>query len=157
MKRLDAARELSGEQDQYNSDSARCECEDFHRHSYPCKHILKHWLDGDGNLVIPPSDLDPRITAQSISSPSGTVATTTALESEPAPSEPSATTDDLMTVKLKRIRTLLDEVKSWTYLVASPNNHWLAVTNVGTTAAVRILDSLAYDPNQQALRGIASA
>lgn len=30
-----------------------CSCPDFHRHNYPCAHIIKLWILADGTLSIP--------------------------------------------------------------------------------------------------------
>lgn len=53
MSRLEAAKQL--QEHQYTVTSGAnpsCDCLDFQRHSYPCKHMLNSWLSGD-DLIIP--------------------------------------------------------------------------------------------------------
>lgn len=129
MRRLNAARELRAKSDTKPtllSTNPECECEDFLRHSYPCKHIITHWIDSDGKLDIPVTDLNPWIVINtmdgSFSLPSS--------DEHPRYSDPphlarriehktvKAEGDDLEH-KLAKIRQVVEEIKSWTYLTTS--------------------------------------
>lgn len=41
-------------------------------------------------------------------------------------------------------------------IIHTNGNHWLAITNLGTTSTIKLLDSLALDLDYEALKGIAS-
>ena len=59
-KRLAAAKQLDHHPYEITSgDNPTCSCEDFQRHSYPCKHILKQWITSEGELDIPNTLSDP--------------------------------------------------------------------------------------------------
>lgn len=129
MRRLDAARQLLDTQDTgYDADTSSCTCEDFYRNTYPCKHILRHWLDEDGNLSIPSSDLDPWISTQPLPTSDQESSGLPDHEHEhddcvesAAPREAAATlSSNAMNDQLKDIRSIIENLKSWTYLTNSP-------------------------------------
>lgn len=145
MKRLDAAKQLSST-DPYNVRlglNPSCECEDFMRHSYPCKHIIKYWINGEGILEIPDNlllnswiVLDSTVSADVAMHESGRCET---LDLEPSPSlqslcpspssgnpdsvafnartplSPKNTSQPALLKSLSEIRRVCDHIKSWTY------------------------------------------
>ena len=128
MRRLGSARELLQVPDHYNNQvgsSPTCDCEDFHRHSYPCKHIINHWLDSEGHLNIPETDQDPWISVDLLDT--GALDTEDMqvkdyvideVNSHPAKEQAPQPSEDLSS-QLQKVRQVLDELKSWTYLTTS--------------------------------------
>lgn len=128
MSRLGPARELLQYPDCYEvqvGSGPTCECEDFHRHSYPCKHILKHWLDSQGCLNIPDTDLDRWVSVDVSSSDS--LGTDNVPVGDCAVEEvtthrmkrPARKLRGNLPSQLQKVRDVLDELKDWTYRTSS--------------------------------------
>jgi hypothetical protein len=156
MKRLQSAKSIrsSGVPCSYeviDSDNPSCTCEDFMRHSFPCKHILSRWIDEHGNLTIPSSNLDPWITRDD-GSPSYNepVAETGHMQSQQSSGLPFDDTDTVENTAdntpgleplLQTVRKQIDFIKSWTYLTVSS----AAVQEVSTILDKAINEHLSTD------------
>ena len=146
MARLNAARDKQNDPSPYTTTSGAnptCNCQDFLRHSYPCKHIIKLWLDNDGQLVLPKSNLDPWIELDCeeldvdelnvstdasdsefiaeppeviLDSPSSPEAKEVILN---LPSSAAPDGKEKLVSTLNEIRVLNDKIKNWTYATSS--------------------------------------
>ncbi|XP_067929247.1 uncharacterized protein [Watersipora subatra] len=129
IKRLESARELlcSNSPEQYivdaKSSMPSCSCEDFSRHSFPCKHIIRHWFDEDGQLCIPSNltvtpwiclDVCDGNREDNAYTPPTKLSTYT--EAIPQCFPNKSTSDESTLAKLLgKIRAFADDIKSWTY------------------------------------------
>lgn len=53
MRRLPAAKKVNDAHRYVVKNCDTCNCPDFQRNDYPCKHVIKTWLSADGELVVP--------------------------------------------------------------------------------------------------------
>jgi len=118
MTRLDDAMALRDQPDTYPvvlGQQPTCECKDYLRHTYPCKHIIKHWIDDNGDLHVPQLDLDPWVKMDT----GNNVSRKLHHHSDCDPVQPGVRESSPVQT-LRKIRSVLDQIRSWTYVTSSP-------------------------------------
>lgn len=129
MTRLDDAKQLMEEEDSYKvelGEHPTCECPDFIRHTFPCKHIIKHWLNPEGVLRIPTNlavnswiTLDSGAELNELNYPLHPTCQSPTFTPKSTPSTPPPSEKDIeeqsLVSSLSAIRSVCDQIKSWTY------------------------------------------
>lgn len=177
MKRLGAAKQLAQERcarephEDLHLENSACNCEDYLRHTYPCKHILSCWIDHEGALNIPNDSvlapwisIDPFDQDDNPNDLSENVSTTcTSTYDDPSNSEVinahslsevPKTTD--IQLSLHKLRNCLDQLKSWSYITTSKESVNAVLEQLGsivtthlTSNSVTHSDGLVLDPSKK--------
>lgn len=124
MSRLQDARELDLKTIKYQismEQNPTCSCIDFSRKSYPCKHIIAHWLDEDGVLTLPDDKSQIWWTVDEEIGNTNDISQAASPEecTNPSPKNHITSKNQAKSTKPKvanELRAILEEIKQATYL-----------------------------------------